>query len=113
MIRHFNGLYFEIFVKCCRAVTVNLPDNVITWTEGAELRFRRCVFFSLFLFLSVSHLNMQESFAFVWAWSRVKAIYIDGGVVSTSDSESVGWGSIPGGRISNFFFFFPFFFFIK
>ena len=48
---------------------------------------------------------MQES----WAWSRVKAICIDGAVVSTSDSESFGPGSIPGGRISNFFPFFPFF----
>ena len=49
---------------------------------------------------------MQESLACVWAWSRVKSICIDGGVVSTSDSESVGPGSIPGGCISNFFSFF-------
>ena len=64
----------------------------------------------LFLLLSVSHLNMQESFACVWAWSRVKSICIDGGVISMSDSESVGPGSIPGGPISNFF---SFFFFLK
>ena len=52
---------------------------VVTRAEGAELMFQRCVFF---LLLSVSHLNMQESFACVWAWSRVKSICIDGGVVS-------------------------------
>ena len=52
---------------------------------------------------------MQESFACVWAWSCVKAICIDGRVVSTSDSESVGPGSIPGGRLSNIFSFFLFF----
>ena len=49
---------------------------------------------------------MQELFACVWAWSHVKAICIDGRVVSTSDSESVSPGSIPGGHISNFFLFF-------
>ena len=65
--------------------------------------------FLLFLFLSVLHLNMQESFACFWAWSRVKLKCIDGRVVSTSDSESVRPGSIPGGPISNFFSFFPFF----
>ena len=75
--------------------------NIITQAEGATLRFWRCVLFLLFLFLSVSHLNRQ-------AWLHVKAICIDGRVVSTSDSESVGPGSIPGGRISNFFSFFLF-----
>ena len=69
--------------------------------------------FLLFLFLSVSHLIMRESLACVWAWSRVKTICIDGRVVSMSDSESVGPGLIPGGRILNFFSFFPVFFFLK
>ena len=41
-----------------------------------------------------------------WDWSRVKTICIDGKVVSTSDPESVGPGSIPGGRKSFFFSFF-------
>ena len=54
-----------------------------------------------------------SSFACVWVWSRVKSICIDGGVVSTSDSESVGPGSIRGGRISNFFFLFFFFFLLE
>ena len=65
----------------------------------------------LFLLLSVSHLNMQESFACVSAWSHVKAICIYGRVVSMSDSESVCRGSIPTGRISNLFF--PFFFLLE
>ena len=38
----------------------------LTRAEGDELRFRRCVFFFvIFGFFSVSHLNMQASFACV------------------------------------------------
>ena len=56
---------------------------VFTRAKGAELRFRRCVlFFLLFLFLSVSHLNMQASFACglvteaisIWRAARVVAL---------------------------------------
>ena len=57
-------------------------------------------------------ISRPHSHAF-WTRSRVKAIYIDGRVVSTSDSESSGPGSIPGGHISNFFFLFFSLFFLE
>ena len=63
-----------------------------------------------FKFLSLSRLICKPQSHVFWAWSRVNAICIDGRVVSTSDSESVGPSSIPGGRKSNFF---SFFFFLK
>ena len=48
------------------------------------------------------------------AWSRVKVICIDGRVVSTWDSESVGPAvRFPMDAYRNFFNFFSFFFFLK
>ena len=57
----------------------------------------------LFLFLSLSRLICKPESHVFWAWSRINTICIDGRVVGTSDSESVGRGSIHGGRKSNFF----------
>ena len=66
--------------------------------RGPSLGFGSASYFFL-----LSHLICQlQSYVF-WAWSRVKAVCIDGRVVSTSASESVGPGSITGGRKSNFF----------
>ena len=48
----------------------------------------------------MSHLTCKINLSPHYLWCP------DDRVVSTSDSESVGLGSIPGGRVSNFFLLF-------
>ena len=67
---------------------------------GPSLGFGSASYFFL-----LSHLICQPQSYVFWAWSRVKAVCIDGREVSTSASESVGPGSITGGRKSDFFHF--------
>ena len=58
--------------------------------KGGRVEVSTQVFF-IFILVAI---NMQASIAFILAWSRGTAMCIDGRVVSMSDTESVGPGSI-------------------
>ena len=75
--------------------------------EGTDLRFG-FVLLVFFTFIFRVHLICKINLSL--RYFRC----LDSGVVRTSVSESIGPGSIPGGRVSNFeFFFFSFSFFLE
>ena len=95
----------SVFVLVCLSVRPMLiRTTVITLTGRHKVEVWAPLFLFLFVFF-VSHLI--EKINLSPRYLRLLHSRMD----RTSDSESVCPGSIPGGHVSNFFFFSPFFLF--
>ena len=85
---------------CCRVKIVLLYFNfLVLGPKGAELGFGLCSCFLFLFLLFVSHLLCKINLSRRCLWC------LDSRVVSTSDPECFGPGSILGSRVSNFFLF--------